>query len=472
MFPSMTAGLLPHRMFLILLGLIMLQDVMALPPEDLPEATRRTGVNLLFPDGRGYHDPSEIVRGMLRHPLTMDGAVRIALLNNRNLRVTMEEIGIARAEWVEAATLPNPAIDLGIEYPMLGNMANRYVGQIAQDVVGLAMKPLRKRIAAENLEATRAKVASEVVTLVAEVKKAFFTVQADQKILESMRRMQETREGSLDLARRQREAGNITEFALLQRDQQCQEGRITLAETEALGVEHREDLNVLMGLDGEQTRWRITSALPRQLAEDAPETSLLKLAEDQRLDLQAACREARVHAVALKLTKAFRWVPVLDFGVVGERDIDYAFNAGPSFRMELPIFNQGQSRLLRERSLLRRSVAKLQGLSCSIRSEVRKDSEKLRLLRERLRLYEREILPTAKGITGSLLEQYNAMQVSPYDLFQARSAEFAAGKEYETTLRDYWITRTDLERAVGGTFRRIPNATESPAKSSRPSKKS
>jgi cobalt-zinc-cadmium efflux system outer membrane protein len=334
------------------------------------------------------------------------------------------------------------------------------------------MRPLKKKIASENLEATKAKVAFEVVTLVADVKKAFITVQADQETLESMKRNQEALVGSLDLAKRQREAGNVTELALLGREQQCQEGQLALGEAETLLAEHREDLNALLGLDGEQTRWKITSVLPRERPTDLSERDLLKLAEHQRFDLQAAYREARVHAVALKLTESFRWVPVLDFGVIGERDIDYAFNAGPAFRIELPIFNQGQSRLLREQSLLRRSVAKLQGLTCSIRSQVRKDTEKLRLLRERLSLYEKEILPTAKNITRASLDQYNAMQLSPYDLFQARYSEFSAEKEYETTLKDYWLARADLERAVGGTFRIIPDATKPFGKPTRSNKKS
>lgn len=460
-------------MLITLVGAIMLQHITSASVEYLPEATERTGGKLPISDAKGgYQDPDEIINGMLQHPLTMDRAVRIALLNNRNLRATLEEIGIARAGWVEAATLPNPAIDFGIEYPMLGNMANRYVGQFTQDFISLAMKPLKKKIATENLEATKAKVASEVVTVVAEVKKAFITVQADQETLKSMRKVQEAHEGSLDLAKRQREAGNITELSLLQREQKCQEGRLSLSEAEALQVDHREDLNALMGLDGEQTHWKIVSSLAQELPEDSGERHLLKLAENQRLDLQAAYRETRVHAVTLKLTESFRWVPVLDFGVVGERDIDYAFNAGPAFRIELPIFNQGQARLLREQSLLRRSVAKLQGLTCSIRSNVRKDSEKLHLLKERLRLYQQEILPTAKSITESSLRQYNAMQVSAYDLFQARASEFTSQKEYQATLRDYWIIRIDLERAVGGTFRKILQDAEKPMKSNLLPKKS
>ena len=50
------------------------------------------------------------------------------------------------------------------------------------------------------------------------------------------------------------------------------------------------------------------------------------------------------------------------------------------------------------------------------------------------------------------LLEYNAMQFSPYELFLAKSQEMEAERSYIDTVRDYWITRAKLERAVGGTL--------------------
>src|SRR5258708_33084286 len=48
------------------------------------------------------------VRSLLRQPLTIDTAVQIALLNNRSLQATFEEIGLSAAAVRESATPPNP----------------------------------------------------------------------------------------------------------------------------------------------------------------------------------------------------------------------------------------------------------------------------------------------------------------------------------------------------------------------------
>ncbi len=45
---------------------------------------------------------------------------------------------------------------------------------------------------------------------------------------------------------------------------------------------------------------------------------------------------------------------------------------------------------------------------------------------------------------------YNAMQVSAFQLFQARRDEVDAGNEYILALRDYWLARSRLDQVLSG----------------------
>ncbi|WP_204272975.1 hypothetical protein, partial [Enterobacter hormaechei] len=47
----------------------------------------------------------EVVRGMLRRTLTVDGAVQIALLNNKGLQAAYNELALAEADLI-ADSLP------------------------------------------------------------------------------------------------------------------------------------------------------------------------------------------------------------------------------------------------------------------------------------------------------------------------------------------------------------------------------
>lgn len=392
------------------------------------------------------------VKKYLRGPLTVAGAVQVALLNNRHLQETFEEIGIARADVIEAVTLPNPAVDFDVQFPVAASEMNRYGWLVAQEFVEILMIPLKKKISEERLEAAELRVAAEVLDLVANVKEAYFRVQADQQLLGRLKVIQETNAASLDLTQKQFKAGNVTELELLQMQSGYSQGRMDIARAETDLRTRREEFNRQLGLWGAQTEWEIRGDLLPAPPPDFSLDRLESLAVAQRLDLRAAHRELASVVRAIGLTRLYRWVPVLDFGFSGERDIDGALNMGPSLRFEVPIFNQGRSRIARGEAELRRTEARFEALAVDIRSEVRQYRDQLVSLHDQAAFYRDEVLPRRIQVVNHSLLQYNAMQISPYALFLAKADELASERGYIDTLRDYWIARARLEQAVGGTL--------------------
>src|SRR5436190_656543 len=65
-------------------------------------------------------DADARVSALLKRPLTSEAAVQLALLNNRRLRASLEDVGIAHAELVEAATLSNPSLAASVRFPSGG----------------------------------------------------------------------------------------------------------------------------------------------------------------------------------------------------------------------------------------------------------------------------------------------------------------------------------------------------------------
>jgi outer membrane protein, heavy metal efflux system len=395
---------------------------------------------------------SAIVRKLLKEPLTVSSSVQIALLNNRGLQATFEEVGIAQADVIEAVTLPNPSVDFDVEFPLVAGTLNRYGWLVAQEFVQILMIPLKKKFAEERLEAIELRVAAETLELVEKVKATYFTVQADQQLISRLKLIQEANAASLDLGQKQYKAGNITDLALLQLQAAYSQGRLDIAKAEADLRDKREELTQLLGLWGSQTAWRIQGDIMPIPDAGFSLKGLESLAVAQRLDLRAAHRELTSIVTALGLTKIYRWVPVLEFGFAGERDVDIdgALNMGPSFRLEVPIFNQGQARLARLRAELRRAENQLASLAVEIRSQTRELRDRLISLRDMAKFYHDDLLPTRIKIVNKALLEYNAMQLSPYELFLAKSQELEAERNYIDTLRDYWITRAKLERTVGG----------------------
>ena len=63
------------------------------------EVRERTGADVRWEkEMASREETSAIVQRLLKNPLTVSSAVHIALLNNRGLQVTFEEVGIAQAD--------------------------------------------------------------------------------------------------------------------------------------------------------------------------------------------------------------------------------------------------------------------------------------------------------------------------------------------------------------------------------------
>ena len=185
-----------------------------------------------------------------------------------------------------------------------------------------------------------------------------------------------------------------------------------------------------------------------------PLRGLESLAVAQRLDLAAAQMELAGVVRALGLTKTYRYIGALEFGVDTERDPDRTNLTGPRLRLELPLFNQGQARVAKSQAELRRAERRVEALAIGIRADVRALHDKLASLREASRFYQSEVLPTRRAITAGTLLQYNGMLIGNYELFRTRAEQIEAEHKSIEMLRDYWTTRAELERAVGGKLKK------------------
>ncbi len=402
---------------------------------------------------------SESVKSMLTDELTADKAVQVALLNHRRLQATYEDLGVAQADLVEAGLLQNPVFVGQVRFP--ARPATPFETDVTQNFLDIFMLPLRKRVAEAEFERVKFYVASAVVEHAVRVRNAFYTYQGAKQLREMRATAAEASEASAELASRQFQAGNISELDRSNEQALNEQAEIELSLSETSVRTLRERLNGLMGLWGEDAdRWRIAGRLPALPEPEISPSGLESLAVSQRLDLIQARQEIEVTAQSLGLaqfTRSIGGIVQMDIGGHYEREPEGIGTAGPSIEITLPIFNQGQPGLARAEARLRQNVQRYVALSTEIRTEVRVASERMFAARRLAERYRQSTLPLRERIVQQSQLHYNAMQIGPFQLLQARQAQVEAGRQYIDTLRDYWVARSELEQAVGG---RLP--AESP----------
>ena len=123
------------------------------------------------------------VRALLHDTLTADGAVQVALLNNRDLQALYAELGVAQADLVQAGLLRNSVFDGNVRF-LVGDGSAKVDLDVALDFLGIFYLPLRKRVAAARFEEAKLQVTGAVLDFAATVQASFYRHQADEQMLE------------------------------------------------------------------------------------------------------------------------------------------------------------------------------------------------------------------------------------------------------------------------------------------------
>lgn len=429
---------------------------------DVDEAVRqRTGQSVEWSQAAAAAAPAEVPepsRELLEQPLTAETAVRLALLNNRNLQAAFEELGIARAELMQAALVANPEFEGSVRTPTDAELQGDPLSprdatidlDFSQDVLSLLLRGKRKRVAEARLQRSQSEAVQAVLDLTADVKIAFYELQGAQQMLELRRTVVSATEAGLDVARRLHAAGNVRDLDLANEEALHGQAALELAEAEAALVQARERLRALMGLGLHEVGFTVGERLAEVPAAEPAAEGLESLAAQRHPGLSAARLEVQGLSHALGLTNATRWVPELRLGAHAERESEGEWTFGPSVVLALPLFDQGQARAAQAQAELRKAQQIQAALEAEVRSAVRAAHSRLAAARAKAEYLRTVVLPLRHRILEQVQLEYNAMQVGVFHLLEAKQAEIDAGRDTMEALQEYWRARVELERAIGG----------------------
>ena len=219
---------------------------------------------------------------------------------------------------------------------------------------------------------------------------------------------------------------------------------------------HRRALNTLIGLSGPEAEWPASAQLPSPSAEEDSAEVLQSLSRTTNLQLMAARQEVLVMEESLAVTRRFRLLGGTQVGYEREREPEAngPLVKGPTLDLELPIFNQGQARVARAQALAAQARARLAQLELVAGNAVRLGVEQVRVLRDIVETHRDALIPQRESVVARSQEQQNYMIIGVFELIQAKRQEYDAYQSYLEAIRDYWLARTDLMRAVGA---RLPS---------------
>jgi outer membrane protein TolC len=392
------------------------------------------------------------VAALLGHPLSVEDAVQIALLNNRMLQGAFEELGISEADLVQAGRLPNPRFDL-----RHASAAGQYDVEetLSLNVLTLLTMPYARDIERQRFDQTQRIAVLRVAKLAQDTREAYYSAVAAHESRAYLQQLRAAAETGATLAQKMVAVGNWNRLDQAREQNFYIDAVQGLTRVELAEAAAREKLLAAMGLPGEKSgelSLQLAPALPILPAsiENLPdvESALLQ----NRLDLQLMRLRMDELQRRLKLTRSTRFINVLDAGATriqqGSRDAPY--ERGYTITLEVPIFDSGSARVRKSEAIYAQASDRFTQAAIEARSQIRLAYANYHAAFELAKQQRDEVLPLRKAIAEENLLRYNASQIGIFELLSGAREQAIGFDGCLQRVRDFWIAKSRLDVALLG----------------------
>lgn len=412
---------------------------------------------------RDAHDAADVkarVDRLLARALSADDAVQIALVNNRGLQAAFNDLGVAEAQMVEAGLPPSPTFSLA--RLAVSGVVLEIERQVLQNVLGLITLPRRREIAEDRFRQAQLKAMEAVLRIAAETRRTYYrTVAAGQSVI-VLKRAQLSAESLSDLAEKLGETGAMGRLSQAREHAFYADVSRQLAVARLRHRAERDRLARLMGLWSDDATFRLPDALPTFPRRPRTRDGIERDAVASRVDLQIARLELEALAKSYGLTRATRFINVLEvrgmssteWTKVTEPELETETEKekwrGVELEFQIPIYDFGEARTRGASEAYLAAVNRLADKAINVRGEAREAYTAYRGAYDIARIYRDKLMPLRNVISEEMLLQYNGMLADLFELLQDSRARIASNLETITAERDFWLAGVDVKVAVLG----------------------
>src|SRR5712671_5990908 len=409
------------------------KDVVSIRTEDDVEAARNA------------------VQRLLLRPLTVDTAVQIALLNNRGLQASYNELALAEAELVGESLPPNPTFSIS---RIAGDGAIEIERKVIGDILALATLPFRSEIARQRFQKAQLRAAEETLRLAADVRRAYYRAVAANELVGLLTDAKSTAESTAQLAEKLGQTGSLNKLDQAREQVFYAETTAELATLRQEATSSRERLIRLLGLWDGDLGFRLPQKLPTLPRRPLSLPRIEVDAVAHRIDLQIARMKLATLAKSLDLTEATRFVTLLDVAGIDRKtrdpDTPPFRERGFEVQFQIPIFDGGEVRVRQAAESYNQAFNLLTEKAVNVRSEARDAYRVYRSTYDIASHYQREILPLRQIITEEMQLRFSSMQIDVFALLTEARQRLASLRAAIDARRAFWLAQSDLQTAVNG----------------------
>ncbi|GJL66918.1 MAG: copper tolerance protein [Nitrospirales bacterium] len=417
------------------------------------ESLARTGKPVAWQQTAEDHiQTKQMVRSFLKGGVTREEAIRISLLNNPTLQATLESLGIARADVVQAGLYTNPELATLFRFPIRGTTGTNTEWDLLFRISDLWNVPLRRRVAEVDALRMTQLVIQEVLQTTADARNAFDDVLLQEAMYQFMTHNVELFQTTVEELQVRFHAGLVNDLDIYLAENVLFDGQVELARIQSQRITARTRLRETLGLDPlTNSPIEIQGNLEQlPLRTLSPEQGW-ELAKHHRVDLQLNHLqiEQTQRILALQKSRIFG-----DVGLGGNytREFDHLRSTGPLLVLQIPIFNQNQGGIARAEFQIRQAQQQLEATELEAKQEIQSLLAELTFHETHVQLFRDKMLVAQHNALSYVERFYATMQLNSIFLIEARRRILDTQRGYFQALRAYRQTESNLQVALGGKF--------------------
>jgi cobalt-zinc-cadmium efflux system outer membrane protein len=386
--------------------------------------------------------------------LTADTAISATILVDPALRGYFEELGIAKADLVQAGFIQNPSISALFQCPR----TPRCIDQVSYiDVTGTMnisdfwQIPFKKKVAKDALEIQTVALLQRIINLSVDAQIAYYTYLYEQKqrlvvdtILTSIHNLQENTQENYT-------AGYASDYDRYVIESTIAQWELKKLNQEQLVANALINLRNSVGLELIYTDIPLTTSWEEFLQPLPTATALFTYAEDNNPELQIAHLKVlqAQHQQSLDRSKIINDV---SFGIEYTRDILGVNYIGPILNFDLPIFDQQQAQIERAQRAEKKAHREVANILANVSNDIINLCKKIEISQKRINVYMHHLLPATDQALDYANTYTHTMQMNLTVFLQTKiemlQQEFNFNKEYLELIKNC----AELQKRIGGTI--------------------
>jgi len=388
--------------------------------------------------------------------ITLDDAIRMALLHNHALQALRSTIQQSLAEEVTANLRPNPTLGLDAQFlPIFqpNQFSSDYIDQQAQFDAGVGYlfergkkRQHRLQAAQDQTSVVRSQVSDNERQVIFNVGQQFVDVLLAESTLEFARQDLDGFQKTVDISKERFHVGDMSEGDFLKIKLQLLQFQTDVSAAKLAKLQSLAALRQLLGFESVPDDYDVQGSLDYQPVHGNL-NELKSLAALNRPDLRAAQQSVAAAESQLALQQAN-----------GKMDITGTFNythtAGLNtgaffFNMPLPIFNRNQGEIARARAAITQAQQQASETTQQVSTDVVQAYANLHTNDEIIQLYQGGYVDQAKQSRDISEYAYQKGAASLLDYLDAERTYRANQLAYRQALANYMLALEQMRQAVG-----------------------